>query len=41
LPDDDVSRRQRTARATISTAQRAQRKRLGRFAPRKKKMFAK
>ena len=41
MPDDDVPRRQRTARAAISTAQRGQRKRLGRFAPRKKTMFTK
>lgn len=40
LPDDDPRRRGRTAQAATSAARRAPTKRLGRFAPRKKRMFA-
>ena len=39
LPDDNPERRKRAAMASIALAQRAQRKRPGRYAPRKKKMF--
>jgi hypothetical protein len=41
LPNDDPERRRRSAQASLTLAQRAQKKRPGRFAPRKKKMFAK
>jgi hypothetical protein len=40
LPDDNPGRRDRAAHAATSAARRAQTKRLGRFAPRKKPMFA-
>ena len=40
LPDDDPRRRERTAHSAISAARRAPKKRRGRFAPRKKSMFA-
>ena len=41
LPDDDPARGRRAAQAAVTTARRAQAKRDGRFAPRKKPMFAK
>lgn len=41
LPDDDVKQRRRAAHAAVSAARRAHAKRLGRFAMRKKPMFAK
>jgi hypothetical protein len=41
LPDDDPERTRRMSSATVSTARRAQAKRLGRFAPRAKPMFVK
>jgi hypothetical protein len=41
LPDDDPERRRRSAQAAVDTARAAQAKRPGKYAPRKKPMFAK
>ena len=41
LPDDDPERRRRSAQAVVDAARGAQAKRLGRYAPRNKPMFAK
>ena len=41
LPDDDIKQRRRAAHAAVTAARRAQAFRPGRFAPRKKPMFAK
>ena len=41
LPDDDLGRRRRSAQEAVAAALGAQAKRLGRYAPRKKLMFAK